>query len=102
VAIKLRRNDFSTFSRQRRVSPPLGEAAAMLRIASELLDTWLAENPGARLRLLGVGVSGLSPANQLGLFSQGPDGGDLDQTLASIRERFGDHAVARGRTRPRD
>ncbi len=102
VAIKLRRHDFSTFSRQRRVSPPLGEAAPMLRIAGELLDIWLAENPGARLRLLGVGVSELSPANQLGLFSQGADGGDLDRTLASIRERFGDDVVARGRTRLRD
>lgn len=102
VAIKLRCHDFSTFSRQRRISPPLGEAAAMLRMAGELLDNWLAENPGARLRLLGVGVSELSPANQLGLFSQGADGGDLDRTLASIRERFGDGAVARGRTRPRD
>lgn len=102
VAIKLRRHDFTTCSRQRRIAPPLGEAAPILRVASELLDTWLAENPGARLRLVGVGVSELSPARQLGLFSQGANGGDLDRTLANIRERFGDQAVTRGRTRPRD
>lgn len=102
IAIKLRRDDFSTFSRQRRVSPPLGEAAPMLRVATELLEAWLAENPGARLRLLGVGVSELSPATQLNLFAQGTGGHDLDQTLNSIRERFGDGAVARGRARPRD
>ena len=74
----------------------------MLRVATELLEVWLAENPGARLRLLGVGVSELSPATQLNLFGQGTDGHDLDQTLNSIRERFGDGAVARGRARPRD
>ncbi len=43
----------------------------MLRVTAELLDTWLAENPGARLRLLGVGVSELSPATQLNLCCSG-------------------------------
>ena len=102
VAIKVRQQDFRTFSRQRHVSPPLSEPAPLLRVAGELLDTWLDENPGVRLRLLGVGVSELSEATQLNLFSQGGEGRDLDRTLSTIRERFGEQAVARGRLRDRD
>ncbi len=101
VAIKVRQQDFRTFSRQRHVSPPLGEPAPLLRVAGELLDTWLDENPGVRLRLLGVGVSELSEAKQLNLFNQGGEGRDLDSTLSTIRERFGEQAVARGRLRDR-
>jgi len=102
VAIKVRQQDFRTFSRQRHVSPPLGEAAPLLRVAGELLETWLDENPGVRLRLLGVGVSELSEAKQLNLFNQGGEGRDLDRTLSKIRQRFGEQAVARGRLRDRD
>jgi DNA polymerase-4 len=100
VSIKIRQHDFRTCSRQRHVSPPVGEPAPLLRVATGLLDTWLDETPGARLRLLGVGVSALSPATQLKLFGNGADGRHLDDTLASIRERFGEDAVVRGRVPP--
>ncbi|MGB5544718.1 MAG: DNA polymerase IV [Gammaproteobacteria bacterium] len=102
VLIKIRRQDFKTFSRQRHVSPPLSEPAPLLRVAGELLGAWLDDHPDAPLRLLGVGVSGLSEATQLNLFSQGAEGHDLDRTLSTIRERFGEQAVARGRLRKRD
>jgi len=99
VSIKIRQHDFRTCSRQRHVSPPVGEPAPLLRVANELLDAWLCERPEARLRLLGVGVSELSPATQLKLFDNSADGRPLDDTLSSIRERFGDSAVVRGRLR---
>lgn len=99
VSIKIRQHDFQTCSRQRHVSPPVGEPAPLLRVATELLDAWLDQRPGARLRLLGVGVSVLSPATQLKLFETGADGRPLDDTLSSIRERFGATAVVRGRVR---
>jgi DNA polymerase-4 len=97
VSIKIRQHDFRTCSRQRHVSPPVGEPAPLLRVAVELLDAWLNETPAARLRLLGVGVSALSPATQLKLFDAGAGGRPLDDTLSSIRERFGAEAVFRGR-----
>ena len=96
VAIKIRRDDFSTFTRQRHVTPPVSDTDSMTRIAVELLDTWLADNPGARLRLLGVGGSGLSPATQLKLFDNAPAGSNLGDAMESIRTRFGDDALVKG------
>ena len=96
VAIKIRRDDFSTFSRQRHVAPPINDHEAMTRVAVDLLDTWLADNPDAQLRLLGVGGSGFSPATQLKLFDNAPSGSELGNTVESIRSRFGDSAVVKG------
>jgi len=96
VAIKIRRHDFSTFTRQRHVTPPVSDTDSMTRIAVDLLDTWLADNPGAHLRLLGVGGSGLSPATQLKLFDNAPAGSELGDAVESIKTRFGDDALVRG------
>lgn len=68
VSIKIRRHDFSTYSRQRRIAPPTGEVPIISNVAWELFSGWLRQHPGAALRLLGVGVSQLTPADQLELF----------------------------------
>ena len=73
ISIKIRRHDFATFTRQRSISPPTAEPATISNVARDLLADWLRENPRARLRLLGVGVSHLTPADQLVLL-----GGRLD------------------------
>jgi DNA polymerase-4 len=100
VSIKIRKSDFETCTRQRRISPPTADAATLARVACELLDHWMDRNEGARLRLLGVGLSGLSAATQLALF--GADDNGLDRALDAIRERFGPAAVSRGRALDRD
>src|SRR5215471_5554066 len=51
IGVKIRRGDFTTFTRQRAVSPPTGEARAVAGVAAELLARWLSANPGAKLRL---------------------------------------------------
>jgi hypothetical protein len=50
------------------------------------------------LRLLGVGVGHLRPAEQLDLFAAGKDPSrtGLDRALDGIRSRFGTAAVRRG------
>lgn len=62
VVIKLRWSDFTTLTRQKSVSLPIDEAAAVARLAVELFD----ENwpPGQSVRLIGVGVAGLEPRTQ--------------------------------------
>jgi hypothetical protein len=66
----------------------------------ELFESWRAAEPGAALRLLGVGVSGLAPASQLELFTaaQTTRNRELDAAVDRIRARFGRVAVARAST----
>jgi hypothetical protein len=58
---------------------------------------WLAEHAGAKLRLLGVVLTDLSPAAQLGLFEAAPRHTTrLDATLDAAQARFGVRALQRG------
>jgi DNA polymerase-4 len=98
IGVKIRRDDFSTFTRQRAVTPPTAEARAVAGVAAELLGRWLAGNPGAKLRLLGVVLTELTPSSQLGLFEEGRRAGRLDAALDEARARFGSQALRRGNT----
>jgi DNA polymerase-4 len=100
VQVKIRRADFSTFTRQRALQPPGNGTDRVYAIARELLDEWLREHPGARVRLLGVGGSELLPAGQADLFTTADETGDsaLDRAADHVRERFGDLALGRART----
>jgi DNA polymerase-4 len=98
IGVKIRRDDFTTFTRQRAVAPPTCEARAVAGVAAELLGRWLAGNPGAKLRLLGVVLTELTPASQLGLFEEARLSGRLDAALDEARARFGGGALRRGNT----
>ena len=98
IGVKIRRDDFSTFTRQRAVAPPTGEGRAIGGVAAELLSRWLAANPEAKLRLLGVVLTELTPAAQLGLFEDQPGPARLDAALDAVRGRFGRQALRRGNT----
>ena len=74
VTVKIRRGDFTTYTRQRHFEPPTQETRVVTAIALELLRAWLADQPRAALRLLGVGVSELKPAVQMDLFTARGDG----------------------------
>jgi DNA polymerase IV len=98
IGVKIRRGDFATFTRQRAVAPPTCEARAVSGVAAELLARWLAANRGAKLRLLGVVLTELTPASQLGLFEETRRAGRLDAALDEARARFGHRALRRGNT----
>ncbi len=100
VKIKIRRADFKTYTRQRSVRPPANGTEQIYALARELLQTWLANNPGAKIRLLGVGGSNLVPAEQQDLFATNSEQGKMvvDNTVDEIRDRFGTSSVARART----
>jgi DNA polymerase-4 len=99
VGIKIRRADFSTFTRRRVVAPPTHDGRTIATVANELLARWLTENPGEKLRLLGVVLSDLSAASQLGLFEDAPGSSSrLDAALDEARARFGSGALRRGNT----
>lgn len=98
VQVKIRKSDFTTFTRQRSVRPASDSTDQIFAVARELLHTWLAQNPDARIRLLGVGGSGLVPARQPDLFASADAQPVVDQTIDEIRDRFGSAALGRART----
>ncbi|HVN62750.1 MAG TPA: DNA polymerase IV [Gaiellaceae bacterium] len=66
VTTKLRYPDFSIRSRSQTLSAGIDDAETIGELACALLDRALQQRPGA-LRLVGVGVSGLEPFQQLSL-----------------------------------
>jgi DNA polymerase-4 len=64
VTTKLRYADFALRSRSTTLAAPIDEAERIGELACRLLDRGLRDRPGA-LRLVGVGVSGLSDHRQL-------------------------------------
>ena len=106
VQVKIRRADFTTFTRQKRFEPSTTDSRTIAKIATELLDAWLAEQPRSKVRLLGVGVNHLHAADQMDLFAApaaqaGASGSNaLDTAVDLIRERFGNLAVRRGSALP--
>ena len=66
VTTKLRYTDFSIRSRSTTLPTPIDEAERIGELACRLLDRGLRDRPGA-LRLVGVGVSGLTGDRQLTL-----------------------------------
>jgi DNA polymerase-4 len=107
VQVKIRRADFTTFTRQKRFEPSTTDSRTIAKIAAELLTAWLEEQPRARVRLLGVGVNHLHAADQMDLFAAPAPAAAgtssataLDATVDLIRERFGNLAVRRGSALP--
>ncbi|MGP8032858.1 MAG: DNA polymerase IV [Steroidobacteraceae bacterium] len=98
VGVKIRRHDFVTFTRQRAIAPATCAGRVVSGVAAELLTRWLESHPGTKLRLLGVVLTELKPAAQLGLFEDLRRAGRLDATLDEARARFGERALRRGNT----
>jgi DNA polymerase-4 len=72
VTVKIRRSDFTTYTRQRRVLPPTQATATIAAMARILLKEWLTSQADAAVRLLGVGVGHLAVVRQGDLFA-GPE-----------------------------
>ena len=95
VVIKIRRGDFTTYTRQRHIEPPTQETRVVTSVALDLLDAWVTAQPRSAVRLLGVGVSDLTTAAQLSLFAT-PEAvrtQRLDATVDDVRDRFGAAAL---------
>ncbi len=97
VKLKLRWADFTTLTRQVTLEQPTNLDDDIYAAALQLFEKhW---PPGKRVRLIGIGVSGLeTAAYQLGLWAD-PEQEQtrrLQPVLDELRERFGRQAVQRG------
>jgi DNA polymerase-4 len=96
VKLKLRWPDFTTLTRQITLPTATDQDEEIRRAALSLLKKVRA--PGRAVRLLGVGVSGLTePARQLGLFD-----GDAEKqrrlqgALDELQSKYGDQLIRKG------
>jgi DNA polymerase-4 len=102
VTVKIRRADFTTYTRQRGLEPPTQDTAAVCAMAHRLLLEWLNSQPNAAVRLLGVGVGDLQGQRQGELFSLlRPKDSRLDAAIDGIRDRFGPSVLTRAGLLPR-
>jgi DNA polymerase-4 len=95
VRIKLRWPDFSTFTRQMRLSQPTDQDGEIYAAALKLFtDNW---RPGKAVRLLGVSIADLGPpVRQLELFDHGwEQDHKLLKAVDDIREKYGHRALRR-------
>jgi DNA polymerase IV len=96
VKLKLRWTDFTTPTRQMSLSQASDDGEQIYAVARQLLvRLW---QPGEKVRLIGVGVSGLTDQpRQMGLFDP-PDvrTEKLTATVSAMRARFGEKAIVRG------
>ncbi len=109
ISIKVRRADFTTFTRQQSVHPPTSSTRHITETAIALLSRWWQENRRPPVRLIGVGTAKLSPATQADLFENPHAAGTgttetkagtdaVDSAVDDIRARYGDKAIGRARS----
>jgi DNA polymerase-4 len=104
VTVKIRRDDFTTFTRQRPIKPPTQDTTAISRMAQSLLGEWLRSQPHSAVRLLGVGCGHLQSLRQTDLFAHNvapSRNARLDATVDGIRDRFGAGLVTRASLLPK-
>jgi DNA polymerase IV len=102
VSVKIRRGDFTTFTRQRAVGPPTQDTVVVSAAARGLLEEWSAAHPNAPVRLLGVALGNLRTLQQPDLFANVPAAGSrLDAVVDGIRDRFGTAVLTRASLLPR-
>lgn len=96
VKLKLRWADFTTPTRQATMAQASDDAAVIYTVARRLFnDLW---QPGQMVRLVGVGVSGLTDQpRQMGLFDAPDERTErLVAAVSAMRARFGERALVRG------
>jgi DNA polymerase-4 len=103
IAVKLRHSDFRTYMKFRTLEVATDQEQVVHRVACELFERLLER--GVRIRLVGVACSGLVGSGCQGeLFGSAGTAADslrrdsLNESLDTIRERYGFESIVRGST----
>jgi len=99
VTLKMKTADFKIFTRSRTLDAPTRSSENIYLEAEKLLDSFKFNQ---KVRLIGVSASGLIPASvpvQMDMFIPNSAAAQtwerVDQTLDSIKQKFGRHAIRR-------
>jgi DNA polymerase-4 len=88
INIKIRDHHFRSATRSRSLRMATSSTDTCYKVARGLFETWLSQHTNTPVRLIGVGVSGLEPADR--------EPGGIDQAVDRISERYGDALISRG------
>jgi DNA polymerase-4 len=92
VGLKVRFEDFTTFTRSVTLDGPVDGTRELVAAARELLAK--VDRTGRGVRLLGLGGSGLVPSDSpRQLHLDQPDDAPLTEAADRVRERFGEQAL---------
>jgi DNA polymerase-4 len=96
IKLKIRWPDFTTLTRQTTLSHTTDQADEISKVALSLMKT--VRRPGQAVRLIGVGVSGLTlPVRQLPLWDTGSEKSRrLQEAIDELREKYGDKVIYKG------
>lgn len=100
VTIKVRYSDFRTITRSHTYDYTVCDDDSIFNTGWQMFS----QLTPAPIRLLGIGVSNLSSTQQLSLFENTVETGELAQIMDKINDKFKKHALTKGRTlaRPKD
>jgi DNA polymerase IV len=104
VTLRMRFADFSRATRSRTLCEPTAHTATILATARALVTLARSTIEAEGLTLIGIALSNLEDdgAVQLTLPLFDQDGGELDATLDTVRDRFGSAAITRAMLLGRD
>ncbi len=97
VTLKIRLEDFSTFTRSRTLDEPTNRFSEVSRVVLELFERF--DRRGQKVRLLGVGVSNFERGGrQLTFLEQLEEEhkDKVDEIVDLVRRKFGESAIRRG------
>ena len=102
VVLKLKADRLSSITRNRALTDPTQLADVIFSTGKQLLTQMLADKPGQKYRLIGIGVSGLVDSALADPLDLGdPDKGKrkaAEQALDSLRDKFGKDSIKKGRS----
>ena len=96
IKLKIRWPDFTTLTRQTTLSHLTDQTDEIGKVALDLMKT--VRRPGQAVRLIGVGVSGLTlPIRQLALWDTGSEKSRrLQEAIDELREKYGEKVIYKG------